>query len=205
MDAITVKTFVLGELSNNCYLVFDKETKEGFIVDAPYGLEKVYAFIRKERIKINFIILTHAHFDHIAGLSSINVPFYIHPGDLALLKDSSLNGSYFFGTAIAVDKEPIVLEENSSLCLGSYQIEIIPTPGHTPGSISILLRNLLFSGDTIFLDSIGRTDVPLASHDLLLKSIKENILTLSEETIIYPGHGPSTSVGQEKRQNPFLI
>jgi glyoxylase-like metal-dependent hydrolase (beta-lactamase superfamily II) len=204
MDAITVKTFVLGGLSNNCYVIFGKESKKGFIVDAPEGIETVNVFIEKEEIEIGFLVLTHAHFDHIAGLENIKVPFYIHEKDMPLLKNADLNGSSFFQTSVSINKKPAILKDKAQLYFGAHKLEVIHTPGHTPGSISLYLGNLLFSGDTIFCNSIGRTDIPLASCDLLIKAIKERILTLPKETIIYPGHGPSTTVEEEIRNNPFL-
>jgi glyoxylase-like metal-dependent hydrolase (beta-lactamase superfamily II) len=205
MDAIAVKTFVLGELSNNCYVVFDKEARKGFIVDAPQGIEAVTAFIREEQLEISFLILTHAHFDHIVGLNGIKAPFYVHEKDSTLLKNASLNGSFFFQPRVVINKEPAILKDKACLYCGNHKLEVIHTPGHTPGSISLYFENSLFSGDTIFSNSIGRTDIPLASHAQLLKSIKERILILPKDTVIYPGHGSSTTVGEELKSNPFLI
>lgn len=123
---------------------------------------------------------------------------------MPLLKNADLNGSSFFQTSVSINKKPAILKDKAQLYFGAHKLEVIHTPGHTPGSISLYLGNLLFSGDTIFCNSIGRTDIPLASCDLLIKAIKERILTLPKETIIYPGHGPSTTVEEEIRNNPFL-
>lgn len=204
MDAVTVKIFVLGELSSNCYVVFDKKSKKGFIVDAPSGIEAANEFIEKEGLDISFLVLTHGHFDHIGGLKDIKVPFYIHEKDLPLLKDANLNGSLFFGTSVSVNKKPLILKGKDSLPFDSDKLEVIHTPGHTPGSISLRFGNLLFSGDTLFRSSIGRADRPLGSHGVLLNSIKERLLTLPKDTLIYPGHGPSTTVDKELHSNPFL-
>ena len=206
MDAIALKIFVLGELYDNCYLVFDKNTRKGFIVDAPEGAgAAINDFIRKEKIDLSFVVLTHAHFDHIAGLSELELPFYLHPDDAPLLENANLNGSCFFSTAVIVKKEPNFLNEDKPLFLGEHKIKCIHTPGHTPGSVSLHLENLLFSGDTLFANSIGRTDIPLASSEVLLRSIKEKLLVLPKDTIVYPGHGSSTTVGKELKFNPYLV
>lgn len=206
MDAIGLKIFVLGVLSTNCYLVFDKNKRKGFIVDAPEGAaEAINVFIRKEKIDLSFIVLTHAHFDHIAGLNELELPFYLHPDDAPLLKNMNFNGSLFFNADVTVNKEPEFIDENKPLFFDKYKIECIHTPGHTPGSISLRLGNLLFSGDTLFADSIGRTDIPLASGENILKSIKEKLLVLPDDTIVYPGHGAATTVAKEHKSNPFLI
>lgn len=201
---MTIKTFVTGELYNNCYVVFEKATRKGFIVDAPAPFGVISDFIRKEKLDILLVALTHAHFDHISGLNEINLPFYVHPKDEPLLSNANINGSLLISSAVIVKKAPHFLSENETLNIGPYNIKCIHTPGHTPGSVSLLLGNRLFSGDTIFKDSIGRTDIPLASYEAIIKSIKEKILTLPEDTIILPGHGPSTTVGKELQNNPFL-
>lgn len=197
MDELILKTFIVGSLYNNCYLIYDKDSREGFIVDAPAPSKDIVAFIEEKNIKINFIALTHAHFDHISDLSQFSAPFYIHRGDVPLLRDPGLNGSVFFGLPIRVDREPHFYEEGMSLDFCGHFVKVIHTPGHSPGSVSLQLGNWLFSGDTIFFNAVGRTDIPLAVPDVLTKSINEKILTLPSDTIIYPGHGPSTSVGRE--------
>lgn len=203
MDELTLKTFVFGKLFNNCYLIFSRKSKQGFIIDCPAHTEELDKFVRSQNLEILFIALTHAHFDHIGGLSEHSFPFYIHRNDVPLLSDPQLNGSLLFDSPVTVEKEYLLYEEGKPLYFGTYSIEIIHTPGHTPGSVSLKLNNWIFSGDVLFLDSIGRTDIPLASHNTLIKSIKEKILTLPPETIVYPGHGPSTTVGREKKYNPF--
>lgn len=204
MDELIVKTFCLGDLFNNCYLVFGKESKRGFIVDSPSPTGEVKDFICSQSLKISFIALTHAHFDHIGGLESYSFPFYIQKEDRPLLKDPQLNGSAFFSSSIIIKREPHLYGENKPLSFDGYPIEVIHTPGHTPGSVSLKINNWLFSGDTLFSGSIGRTDIPLASQDTLIKSIKERILILPQDTFVYPGHGASTTVADEVESNPFL-
>ena len=204
MDRLGLKTFIFGGLYNNCYLIFDKESKEAFIIDSPAFGEEIFSFIQSQGLKILFIALTHAHFDHIEGLNEFSVPFYVHKDDAPFLKDPNLNGSVFFSGNVVIDKIPNLYQEEKPLYFGEYPIEVIHTPGHSPGSVSLKLNKWLFSGDTIFLNSIGRTDIPLASGDVLIKSIKEKILILPSDTIVYPGHGDSTTVEKEKADNPFL-
>jgi len=205
MDGLILKTFVFGELYNNCYLIFSEKSKKGFMVDSPTANREFDEYIQNKNLEILFIALTHAHFDHIGGLDSYSIPFYIHKDDLPLLKNPDLNGSAFFSSSVIIKKRPYFYQDGMLLRFEEYNIEIIHSPGHTPGSVALKLNNWLFSGDTIFFDSIGRTDIPLASHDKLITSIKKRLLTLPADTIIYPGHGPSTTVGREKKHNPFLV
>lgn len=204
MDDLTLKIFVLGDIANNCYLIFDKNSKKGFIIDCPEPWTQVSKFIQNQNLEILFIALTHAHFDHIGGLGSNNFPFYIHKDDASFLSDSKLNGSAFFTTPLKITRNYNLYNDTPDLNFNGIPIEVIHTPGHTPGSVSLKFGKWLFSGDAVFFNSIGRTDIPLASQEVLIKSIKENILALPSTTIIYPGHGPSTTVEHEKKSNPFL-
>jgi len=171
----------------------------------PTPADEVKAFIQAKGLKIKFILLTHAHFDHIGDLNNFDYPFYIHKDDLALLLDSSLNGSgVFLPSAISINRKPHLYPESSSLDFLSHKLKILHTPGHTPGSVSIKLEKWLFSGDTLFAGSVGRTDFPYGAQEMLITSIKSKILSLDSDTIVYPGHGPETTVLAEKKSNPFL-
>jgi glyoxylase-like metal-dependent hydrolase (beta-lactamase superfamily II) len=204
MDQIEIKNFCLGNFLTNSYLIINKDTRNCILIDAPQGLEEIKKFIKQHRYKLLYIILTHGHIDHIKGLDSIDTPFYIHREDKPYLSDPSLNLSSFFASPVIIESIPRLVEDNHTFSFDSYTIRVIHTPGHTPGSVSLKLDRFLFSGDTLFLDSVGRTDIPQASGDALLVSIKEKIITLGKDTLILPGHGPTTTLKREIKHNPFL-
>lgn len=204
MDELALRIFVLGDIFTNCYLVYEKQAKQGFLVDLSYPCTSIIDFIRREKINIDFVLLTHGHFDHIGGIAQVDYPFYIHENDAKFLIDPNLNASVYVGQSLIIKRSPIILKTDGKLKFGDRNIEFINVPGHTPGSCCFHLDKWLFAGDTIFFDSVGRTDIPLASHETLVGAIKGKILTLSEDTIVYPGHGKDTTVNREKKYNPFL-
>ena len=204
MEDLALKNFILGPLANNCYIVFDTKSKEGFLIDVSAPTEKIDEFVKKEGLKIKFIFLTHSHFDHISGLSRYSVPYYIHEKQVRFLKDPSLNGSVYFSSPLIIEKPPEICKDKDIYYLGKHPIEVIHTPGHSPGSITIKVNKWLFSGDALFYDSIGRTDFSYGSEITLVRSIKEKLLVLPRDTLVYPGHGPFTTIGREVESNPFL-
>lgn len=205
MANLSLKTFALGELYTNCYVVYDNEKKTALIIDAPSPSWEVVDFVSQEKLNVEFITLTHGHFDHINALNEMPFPFYVHKEDVQLIKNSNLNGSAFFNSSIKVDREPAsLLEENKPIVFGDLKLEIFHTPGHTPGSVCIKIDKWLFSGDTLFFGSIGRTDVPLGSYESIIKSIKTKLLVLPKDTVVYPGHGESSTIEEEIASNHFL-
>ncbi len=203
MDELILRTFTSGPLLNNSYLVFDPGSKVGCLIDSPWDYQEVKSFIKKEDIEITFLLLTHGHFDHIQSLSYFDCPIYIRREDREMLENPGLNGSSIFDQPISTSKKVNFYSERP-ISFSGHIVEVIPTPGHTPGSVCIKIGKWLFSGDTLFFDSIGRTDIPGASEDKIRDSIEKKLLTLPEDTLVYPGHGPKTSIGREKKQNPFL-
>lgn len=203
MARATVKCFSLGNFLVNSYLVADEDARQALIIDAPWGVEEVFSFAKKKSLSVTAVLLTHGHIDHIAGLEGLKAPFFIHEDDEKFLSDSTLNASLFLGKPFTLSRKPRLIQEGM-LRVGPFTLEVIHTPGHTPGSVSFALKDWLFCGDTLFFGSVGRTDMPGASGSALQRSLKAKIMERPQNTIVFPGHGPSTTIGQEKQRNPFL-
>ncbi len=202
MAGLELKVFPAGPLSANNYLIFDKKSRHAFIVDLSASEGELFDFIEEEKITVKFVALTHAHFDHTEGVANTEFPFYLHRDDQQIFIDPDKSGSLFSPHAVKNDREPSYYQ--NKLFFQNHEIEVIHTPGHTPGSVTLKLDDWLFTGDTLFYESVGRTDLPLGSGDLLLSSIRKKILSLPPNTIVYPGHGASSTLAHEKINNPFL-
>ena len=201
-----LKTFkgVVGEMESftNTYVVHDEKTKEGIIIDIANNADKIYNYIENSEIKPKYIILTHCHADHITGLKNIknyypNIKIIIHEKDSHGLTDDSINMcTYLLAESNFVNAD-IVVKDGDKIKIGDIVAKIIHTPGHTAGSISILVEDALFSGDTMFRGTCGRTDLPTGSEFEMKISLRK-LRELSEEIIVYPGHGVSTMIADEK-------
>lgn len=203
MEEIEVKSFSLGEFATNAYFILNREKKTYIIIDAPQGIKSIVENFSKKGFRPLSLFLTHGHIDHIQGLKELDLPFYIHYQDEKFLLKPELNLSSFLSSPLIIKKKPSLLKEDRISLWESLTLEVIHTPGHTPGSVSFKLNNYLFSGDTLFYDSVGRTDFSYADFNLLCESLKK-ITSFDENTIVFPGHGPSTTLKREKRYNPFL-
>lgn len=188
----------------NMYVVADENTKEGVLIDAGGGIDKIVNFIEKMQIRLKYIILTHCHADHVAGLRALRkeyprVPIVINAEDAYGLADASINMCEFLGLENNFLNADITVKEGDVLKFGNLEALIIHTPGHTAGSMSILIKDALFTGDTLFKGTYGRTDLKTGSERDILWSIRDKLLELPEDTIVYPGHGATTIIRDEKK------
>jgi len=188
----------------NCYIVGDRKDKSALLIDPGGEPARIKDALKESELNLKFIINTHGHGDHILGNSYFDVPVYIHRLDKDFLTDPGKNLSGMFGLFLKTSKAARLLEDGEKVLLDNLEFDIIHTPGHTPGGISIKLDGVVFTGDTLFAGGIGRTDLPEGNEGLLFKSIKERLFALDDDTIIYPGHGPESTIGEEKRTNPFF-
>jgi glyoxylase-like metal-dependent hydrolase (beta-lactamase superfamily II) len=199
---------VVGALETNCYLVYCEETRACAVIDPGAEPGKIFAAVAEQGLMPVVALNTHGHVDHIGANSDIvrkyGVPLAMHPGDTGMLKVSDyMELSLLLGAKDSPPPERL-LADGDTVAFGRSSLKVVHLPGHSPGSVGFLAPGLLFSGDTMFCGGVGRTDLPGGSWKELETSIRSRILTLPEETVVLPGHGPRTTVGQEKSSNPFL-
>lgn len=195
----------VGELEVNCYILSSEKTKNAILIDPGDDYPKIKSFLEKQKLMPRFVLHTHGHFDHIGADNEFGLPVYAHRLDVELLQSSKENLSDFFSSSFQVNAQTHILEDKETVRLDELSLEVIHTPGHTPGGICLKSGNVIFTGDTLFAGGIGRTDFPGASEERLIQSIEERLMVFPDETLIYPGHGPSSTIGRERRRNPFLI
>ncbi len=199
----------VGPLQANCYLVYAPDSREAIIVDPGADGQSIEREIEALELKPVHIVNTHGHGDHIGANTYIKdkykIPIAIHEEDAPMLTDAEKNFSAMFGIPILSPEADVLLQEHHTISVGEEIVQILHTPGHSPGGISLYIQPYLLSGDALFKMSIGRTDLPMGSHEELITHICDKILTLPDETQVLPGHGPRTTVGEEKRNNPFLV
>ncbi|WP_096270582.1 MBL fold metallo-hydrolase [Paucisalibacillus globulus] len=205
---MNIKSFSLGALGTNCYILY-KEDK-AIIVDPGAEGEKVKSWLSSNNLQPIAILLTHAHFDHIGAVEylrkSYGIKVYMHEAEKSWLGSSRLNGSLLFTGEEIITREPDILVEPGPLYIEDFELDVIHTPGHSPGSISFLTvsEKMLISGDVLFQRGIGRTDLPGGDYKIIQDTIRNKLYQLPDETIVYPGHGPVTTIGEEKLLNPFV-
>ena len=198
----------VGYMAANCYILAGEKNSKAVIIDPGSDFKKIKQILDKHNLKTGLVINTHGHYDHIGCDDKFGVPVYIHKDDESLLRDSKLNLSGVFFMPYKVESAINTVADGDSIGLDDITFKVIHIPGHTRGGAALLMtkpqNNILFSGDTLFYHGIGRSDLPGGSEVLLIKSIKEKLLVLPDETIVYPGHGEPTTVKDEKANNPFL-
>jgi glyoxylase-like metal-dependent hydrolase (beta-lactamase superfamily II) len=208
--SLNYRTFSVGPLQENCYLISDTESRGAVLIDPGEEAARLLAAVTEEGLNLKAIWLTHAHFDHVGALADIldvlTVPVFMHPADEPLLANAAKAAASW---GISMRQPPLAyqaLAANQELKLGQEHFQCLFTPGHAPGHISFYHpgEGLVFAGDALFKGSIGRTDLPLANHDQLIDSIKSQLLVLPGTTRILPGHFDSTTIAAEKQHNPFL-
>lgn len=209
--SLSILPFVLGPLENNSYLIINESSSEAAIVDPSFEPNPIFDEIMKRQLDVKMILLTHAHFDHLAGIpylySRLAQPLdiYLHPADLYLYENQG--DAAHFGIQLGEFPESITaMSDKVKIPLGEEKIEVRHVPGHTPGHVLFYLPSIqsALCGDLLFYHSIGRTDLAGGDMNDLLKSVRTQVFTLPPETILYPGHGPATSVREESQNNPFL-
>lgn len=203
-----IKTFTLGPLGNNTYLLADERKGVAALIDPGLGSEQILRALERWKLKVVSIINTHGHFDHIAGnaffKARTGAELLLHKDDLPLLPHQQKAAGLFGFTVSPSPLPDRLLEDGDEIQIGTLVMKVYHTPGHSPGGICLHGGGILFSGDTLFAGSIGRTDLVGGSYEALMISITGRILTLLDETLVYPGHGPATTIGEERRSNPFL-
>jgi len=201
-------TVVVGLLQENSYVVACEESKEAVIIDPGAEAERIYRVVTFQGFTLKYVLNTHGHIDHVGGVADIlaktGVPFCMHEADLYLLKGIEHDPLQAYLNVKAPPVPDRFLHDGDFITVGKIEFRVLHTPGHTPGSVCFLTGTTLFSGDTIFSNSIGRADLPGGNHEQLLTSIREKLLSLDDAVRIYPGHGNVTTIGSERRFNPFF-
>lgn len=205
---IDIKVFTLGPFAQHPYLVWDDESLEAYAIDPGYECQPIVDFIKNNNLKLKAVINTHAHLDHLAGVAvlqkAFDVPFYLHNKEEMVIGYANKSAQMYGLPTFEVPKKWIAIKEGDEFSLGkSIKLKAIETPGHTPGGICFYTKGHIFVGDTLFEGSVGRTDLP-GGNSHQLKDSLERLKELPEDTVVYSGHGELTTIGQEKKTNPFL-
>lgn len=207
--SIEFKALVVGPLEANCFLVWDTDSLDAALIDPGDDIQGISDAVHSLSLKVKYVLLTHGHPDHcfVAGnaVSDFGAELAMHEADIEQVEQGMALAEMFYNVTTFVPFSPsILLADGQVLQIGKSVIQVIHTPGHSQGGLCFVTEVGVFCGDTIFAGSIGRTDFPGGSHEQLITSIKTKLLTMKDETPLYPGHGPSTTVGRERASNPFL-
>lgn len=203
-----IETLAVGPLQVNCFIVACEKTREALVVDPGDEAERILQRVQACGLQLKLIVNTHGHFDHIGGnrllVEQSGAELLIHQDDLPVLRRAREHAS-LYGMRVTPSPEPTrLLAGGETLEVGELRFKVLHTPGHSPGGICLLGDGHLFAGDSLFAGSVGRTDLPGGDHDTLIEGIRRQLLVLPEETVVHSGHGPDTTIGREKRVNPYL-
>lgn len=214
VETVQWERLVVGPIESNCYLLYDRPEGEAAVIDPGGDGDRILEAIEGRALRVTAILLTHTHFDHIGALAQVHeatgAPVLVHKAEAGWIQDPTLNLS---GGLIGLLPQPVrgprphrTLQGGEELRVAGHTIHVLATPGHTPGGLSYWLPSFgwVFTGDALFQGSIGRTDLPGGNLEQLLEGIRRGLLTLPDDTVILPGHGPESTIGQERRANPFL-
>lgn len=203
-----LKTLIVGQLDVNCYIVGCEQTKEAVIIDPGGDAADILALIARLGVKPKYVICTHGHGDHIGALdevsSATSAQVLIHSADAEMLTNPQKNFSAYFGQSIILKALFKTVADGEIIKVGGLELGILHTPGHTQGGICIQVEDVVFTGDTLFAGSVGRSDLPGGNHSQLIQEIKAKLLTLPGQTKVFPGHGPDSLIEKEEKHNSFL-
>jgi len=197
-------------LEVNCYILGDEVTREAVVIDPGGDAPHILAVLQQEKLTLKTIINTHGHFDHVDANNALRdatgAPIAIHAADALMLSQPSAEALFFTGGRLQASSADVMLAEGDEVTFGDQRLKVVHTPGHTPGGISLILQSepIVYVGDTLFAGSIGRTDFPGGSFDDLIASVRTKIFPLGDHYVVMPGHGPATTVGEERMYNPFF-
>jgi hydroxyacylglutathione hydrolase len=203
--------FPVGPLQCNCSIIGDEASREAMVIDPGDDIEEILAILRRHRLQVKQIVITHAHIDHVGGamrLKSVTgAPILLNQNDYTLLKMLDVQAAWIGMKSPGMVEIDQSLGQSDVIQAGPFRAEVLHTPGHTEGSVCLYFptEKLLVAGDTLFAGSIGRTDLPGGSYEKIIRSLHDKVLPLPDETLVIPGHGPSTTIGGERESNPFLV